>query len=146
MVSEYSRLHRRGILSRKSCHFVVVFGTPKGGRGCLMYPCCLESQGCHLILLSYRLSCFFCLVLLLFLSCHFSANGPFSRLFFSRKLSNTFRSGLGLFVWHLLSSCEMIVGRWYVSLLPYGTGICHYAFTFFFKLYCVCPFLFYIFL
>ena len=30
---------------------------------------------------------FFCLVLLLFLSCHFSANGPFSYSFFlSRKL------------------------------------------------------------
>ena len=30
------------------------------------------------------------------------------------------------------------------SLLPYGTGICHYAFIYI--LYCVCPFLFYIFL
>ena len=43
-----------------------------------------------LIPLSYLLSCFFYLVLLLFLSCHFSANGPFSWLF-SRKLSNIFR-------------------------------------------------------
>ena len=47
----------------------------KGGRGCLMSSSCLESQGCHLVPLSYLLSCFFCLVLLLFL---FSANGPFS--------------------------------------------------------------------
>ena len=62
--------------------------TPKGGRGCLMSSPCLESQGCHLIPLSYLLSCFFCLVLLLFLSCHFSANGPFSWLF-SWKLSNS---------------------------------------------------------
>ena len=53
--------------------------SPKGGRGCLMSPSCLESQGCHLIPLSYLLSCFFpCLALLLFLSCHFSANGLFS--------------------------------------------------------------------
>ena len=31
--------------------------TPKGGRGCLMSPPCLESQGCHLIPLCYLLSC-----------------------------------------------------------------------------------------
>ena len=39
----------------------------------------------------FPISChvFFCLVLLLFLPCHFSANGPFSWLF-SRKLSNIF--------------------------------------------------------
>ena len=30
---------------------------PKGGRGCLMSPPCLESQGCHLIPLCCRLSC-----------------------------------------------------------------------------------------
>ena len=29
----------------------------KGGRGCLMSPPCLESQGCHLIPLCYLLSC-----------------------------------------------------------------------------------------
>ena len=44
---------------------------------------CLESQDCHLISLFPPL--FFCLVLLLFLSCHFSANG-----LFSRKFSNVF--------------------------------------------------------
>ena len=33
--------------------------TPKGGQGCLMSTSCLESQGCHLIPLSYLLSCFF---------------------------------------------------------------------------------------
>ena len=32
------------------------------------------------------LSCFYCLVLLLFLFCHFSANGPFSCLLFSENL------------------------------------------------------------
>ena len=31
--------------------------SPKGGRGCLMSPPCLESQGCHLIPLCYLLSC-----------------------------------------------------------------------------------------
>ena len=31
-------------------------------------------------------SCFFCLVLLLFLSCHFSANGSFSLTFFQKTL------------------------------------------------------------
>ena len=82
---------------------------------------------------------FFCLVLLLFLTCHFSANGPFSCLFsqktqtffvrlfcmalffllmvhspacFPRKLEHFL---LGFFVW-LLSSSQMIVGRWYVQL------------------------------
>ena len=49
---------------------------PKGGRGCRMSLSCLDSQGCHLTPFSCLL--FFCLVLLLFLSCHFSANGPFS--------------------------------------------------------------------
>ena len=30
---------------------------PKGGRGCIMSPPCLESEGCHLIPLCYLLSC-----------------------------------------------------------------------------------------
>ena len=38
---------------------VFYFLPPKGGRGCLMFSSCLESQGCHLIPLSYLLSCFF---------------------------------------------------------------------------------------
>ena len=54
-----------------------VCAPPKEGQGCLMSHSCLESQGCHLVPLSYLLSYFFCLVFLLFLSCHFSANGPF---------------------------------------------------------------------
>ena len=48
---------------------------PKGGRGCLMSPPCLESQSCHLIPLCYLL--FFCLVLLPFLSYLFVSAGPF---------------------------------------------------------------------
>ena len=36
------------------------------------------------------LSCFYCLVLLLFLFCHFSANGPFSWIFF-QKIQSIFR-------------------------------------------------------
>ena len=63
----------------------------KGGRGCLMFPSCLDSQGCHLIPLSYLLSCFFLpSPLALSVLSFFSANGPFSR-FFSRILSNIFR-------------------------------------------------------
>ena len=42
------------------CQFIVtVSAPPKGGQGCLMSPSCLESQGCHLVSLSYLLSCFF---------------------------------------------------------------------------------------
>ena len=33
--------------------------SPTGGRGCLMFSSCLESQGCRLIPLSYLLSCLF---------------------------------------------------------------------------------------
>ena len=39
--------------------------TLKGGRGCLMSPPCLESQGCRLIPLCYSPLLFFCLVLLI---------------------------------------------------------------------------------
>ena len=61
--------------------------TLKGGWRCLMSLSCLEFQGCHLIPLSYLLACFvfssakascsFCLAI-------FSANGPFSWLFFQK--------------------------------------------------------------
>ena len=70
---------------------------PTVGRGCLMSPSCLESQGCRLIPLSYLLSCFccccccLCLVLLLFLSCHFFLLMVHSPDFFPWKLSNIFR-------------------------------------------------------
>ena len=50
---------------------------PKGRPGRSKIPSCLESHGCHLIPFSYLLLVF-CLVLLLFLSCYFLANGPFS--------------------------------------------------------------------
>ena len=60
---------------------------PKGRpRERLMLAPCLEYQGCHLIALSYFPSFFFCLVLLLFLPCYFSAR--------SRKLSNIFRQSI----------------------------------------------------
>ena len=36
---------------------ISIQSTHKGGRGCLMSPSCLESQGCYLIPLSYLLSC-----------------------------------------------------------------------------------------
>ena len=107
------------VLGRNSTLKLYKLVTPKGGWGCLVSPSCLEYQGWHFIPLSYllsflslSLSLFFFfffflnpLVLLLFLSCHFSANGPFSWIFFlSGKLSNMFRLGLGFFVWLLWSS------------------------------------------
>ena len=66
---------------------------PKGGRGCLMSSPCLESQGCHLIPLSFFLSFFVCLVILLSLSCHFSANGPLSWLFPPENYQTCFVKG-----------------------------------------------------
>ena len=63
----------------------------KGGRGCLMSPPCLESQGCHLIPLCYLLSCSsaqscypFCFFNFIFLS--FSACWPFLLNFFQKIL------------------------------------------------------------
>ena len=87
----YTTLHYTTILLHLLLLVLVLL--PKGGRGCLMSPSCLESQGCHLIPLSYLLSGFFCLVLLLFPSCHFSANGTFSCfcfVFLFRENSNIF--------------------------------------------------------
>ena len=69
-----------------SSHNFICSHTPKGGRGCLMSPSCLESRGCHLIPLSYLLSCFFCLVLLLFLVLSFFCWWSILLTFFSRKL------------------------------------------------------------
>ena len=66
------------LTSSSDCSFLSV--PLKGGLDCLMSIPCLGSQGCVLNCLSH---------LLLFLSCHFSANGPFSSLF-SRKFSNIF--------------------------------------------------------
>ena len=45
--------------------------SPKGGRGCLMSPLCLDPQGCNLIPFYYLLSCNSCLLQLLFVSCLF---------------------------------------------------------------------------
>ena len=94
---------------------------------------CLESQGSHLIPLFLSPLSFFCLLLLLFWSCHFSADDPFSWLFPPENST---------FLWLLLSSWEMIVGRWHVQL----TGICLYAFIwflfFYFLLFLSIPFFF----
>ena len=43
------------MINIKYCLTLIV-PIPKGGRGCLMSPHCLESQGCHLIPLCYLLS------------------------------------------------------------------------------------------
>lgn len=71
----------------------------EGGRWCLM-PFCPESQGCHWF--PFPITSFFCLVPLLFLSCHFSASGPFSCLFHENSLK-IFHEGIGFFTWFLLS-------------------------------------------
>ena len=61
--TRYSTLRYPGVLikfadTRSQCTRTSFQGqTPKGGRGCLMSPPCLESQGCHLIPLCYLLSC-----------------------------------------------------------------------------------------
>ena len=79
-------LHSLSCQSLWSEHFLIAVLSSVGILVCLISPPCLESQGWHLIPLSYLLSCFFLpIVLLLFLSCHCFANGPFSCLF-SRKL------------------------------------------------------------
>ena len=81
-------------------------------------------EGCHVIPLSYPLT-FFCQVLLLFLSCHFSIQQSifcvkFSRIFLRRD------SPLCIDTVEQLGD-----GRWYVKLaVIYGTGICHNAFIF----------------
>ena len=66
---------------------------------------------------------FFCLVLH-FLSCHFSANGP---IFFPENSQTFFVNDQAFFLWLLLSSW-MVVGM--SGLLPCGTGIFHYTFVY----------------
>ena len=122
---------------------VLLFLPPKGGRGCLMSPSCLESQGCHLIPLSCLLSCFLCLVLLLFLSCHFSANGPFS--FFPPKTLKYFSLRVRLFCMALVEQLGDD-GRWYVQLAAvwhWYLPLCIYITFLNFVLYLSIPFLYF---
>ena len=77
------------------------------------------------------------LILLLFLSCHFSASGPFSIPFF-QELSNIFHQELGCFGMTLV---EQLGDD---SLWVVCAAIMHLCNFFFF--YCFSPFLFYIFL
>ena len=75
----------------------------------------LGSKGCRSILFPYLL--FFCPFLLLFLWCHFLLIvhspdlSPGNVLYICFLEMDLFR-----FVWLLLNSKEMIVGRWYVQL------------------------------
>ena len=55
-------------------------GVRRKAGGCMIFSPLSRISGLSVIPLSQFL--FFCLVLLLFLSCHFSVNGPFSGLFF----------------------------------------------------------------
>ena len=74
----------------------------------------LKSEGCHLIPFPYFLS-YFSAYLSLFLFCHFSANGPFSQLFFFSINSLTFFVEVRLF-W--FDSCWELGDDswWYVQL------------------------------
>ena len=78
----------------------------------------------------------FCLVLLLFLSYLFSACWPILlNFFFSRKFLQYFSLRCRLFWYRSCSAARRskLVGDM-CSMLPYGTGICCYAFIYFF--YC----------
>ena len=57
----------------------------------------LQLEGCHLIPLYYLLSCFFCLLLLPFLSYLFPACWPILLHFFPRKFFSIFRQEIGFF-------------------------------------------------
>ena len=50
-------IYVRNAVTHAKFHWLGFVWPPKGGRGCLMSPPCLESQGCHLIPLCYLLSC-----------------------------------------------------------------------------------------
>ena len=128
-------------VAQQHCSVVI---PPKGGRGCLMSPPCLESQGCHLIPLCYLLSCSSAQ------SCYlpvlsFSGCWPFLLNFFPENSSILFVKRQAF----LYGSClavrrsELVGGM--CSRLPYDTGICCYAFIELFFFNCFCPFLFYTF-
>ena len=82
---------------------------------------CLKSRDCHLIPPLNLFSCFFASPFALSVS-SFSANDPD----LLQKTLKHFSSELDFFVRLMLSSYEMMVGGM-CSLLPCGTGICHYA-------------------
>ena len=97
------------------------YSNPEGRLGISDITTLSGISGCHLIPLSYLLSCFsasssgsFCLVIFLLM-----VRSPD---FFPQKQSIIFHCELGFFVWLLLSSWEMIVGaiwHWYLPLCIY---------------------------
>ena len=90
-----------------------------------------------LLFFSAQSSCSFCLVIF-----RLMVHSPD----LSRKLSNIFRYGLGFFVWLLLSSQQMIVGRWYVQLAAiwhWYLPLCIYITFFNFILCLSIPFLYF---
>ena len=108
--------------------FFPVLAPPTGGRGRLMSLPCLESQGCHLILLHCLLSCFsakfsysFCLIFFFSACCSFL-------LKFFQKILQHFSLRWAFFVWLLLAvkGSKLVGGM--CCMLPYGTGIFCYAF------------------
>ena len=123
----------------------------KSGQGCFMSLSCLESQGCHLIPLSYLISffcldssCSFCLVIFLLM-----VHSPdfFSFFFFFFRKLKYFSLRVWLFCMALVE--QLGDGRWYVELaaiyMALIFAIMHlyiYFLFIFYILYCICPFLF----
>ena len=85
----------------------ICFSYPCGG-GWLTTLACLESQGWHFIPLSL-FSLIFCLVLLLSLSCSFSANGSFPRLF-QKKILKSCCYEIGFFFFYMVLVDSSLVG------------------------------------
>ena len=83
----------------KSGLHVLIISPPKGGQGCLRYPSCLESQGCHRIPIFQLLSCFSTQSSRSFSvwTCHFSGSG--GRLFFQESSPTLFLFRNGFFLY-----------------------------------------------
>ena len=118
---------------------------PKGSRGCLMSPPCLESQGCHLIPLYYLLSCSsakscypFCLIVFCLLALSSKLFPENSSIFSVKRQAFLYDSCLAV------GRRKLIGGM--CSMLSYDIGICCYAFIYIYFFYCFCPFLFFFFL
>ena len=96
---------------------------------------------CHLIPLYYLLSCssaWSCYSFHLKLFCFLPA-GPFSWTF-SRKFFNIFHCKIGCFVWpYCLAARRSKLVSGMCSMLPYGNGICCYAFIYYFSFFLLLP-------
>ena len=94
----------------------------------------LESQGCHLIPLCYRLSCAsaqlcypFCLI--------FSACWPFFLNFFPENSSIFFVKRQAFLYGFCLAIRRSELDSGMCSMLPYDTGVCYHAFIYILYIY-----------